>query len=280
MAFLTFQRQGQGRYTSVYATAVTWGDIGHGKRGALQKRIYLGRLDSTGKKLRVTKGEAGGMDIEVDIDDVKKRVAGGEDIRAWFRILVAQRQNIAVPITGCADAVIGERGTAVIGQLHVLRSLALSLGLESVLCGAFGRQRGLALLLIAVHQAVRAEPLYLAEAWFSDVWLPDEVSRWDFSSPGTSRLMEHIGRDAAGQQVFYERWIETCGKPTALIYDTTSISTYAEHLETVGFGYNRDAEKLPQVNLALVCSRDPALPLFTRLLPGSVPDVTTSTMLK
>ena len=40
-------------------------------------------------------------------------------------------------------------------------------------------------------------------------------------------------------------------------------------------GYNRDREALPQLNLNMVHARDLDLPLYFRVIPGSVPDVAT-----
>ena len=35
-------------------------------------------------------------------------------------------------------------------------------------------------------------------------------------------------------------------------YDSTSISSYSESLKQVKYGKNKDGEKLPQINLALI----------------------------
>jgi len=55
--------------------------------------------------------------------------------------------------------------------------------------------------------------------------------------------------------------------------DTTSISSYASGLDLVEYGYNRNDERLPQINLCLAVDRSSRLPLWCRSIPGSIPDV-------
>jgi transposase len=60
-----------------------------------------------------------------------------------------------------------------------------------------------------------------------------------------------------------------------LICDTTSLSSFSGKLNVAEFGYNRDCESLPQVNLIMIHARETGLPLSWRMVPGSVPDVAT-----
>ena len=57
--------------------------------------------------------------------------------------------------------------------------------------------------------------------------------------------------------------------------DITSVSSYSELNEFVSYGYNRDKEKLPQINLLMVSGHTSHLPLFYRTIPGSIRDVNT-----
>lgn len=57
-----------------------------------------------------------------------------------------------------------------------------------------------------------------------------------------------------------------------MVFDTTSVSSHSPSLDLAEWGYNRDDESLPQVNFSLAAT--PAgMPLFYRVLPGSIPDV-------
>lgn len=58
-------------------------------------------------------------------------------------------------------------------------------------------------------------------------------------------------------------------------YDTTSISSYSEALKQVKYGKNKDDDKLPQINLALLFGEKSGLPFYYRKLAGNIPDVKT-----
>lgn len=58
-------------------------------------------------------------------------------------------------------------------------------------------------------------------------------------------------------------------------YDTTSISSYSKCLNQVRYGYNKDHEPLPQINLAMLFGQTSHLPFYYRKLAGHIPDVKT-----
>jgi transposase len=55
-------------------------------------------------------------------------------------------------------------------------------------------------------------------------------------------------------------------------YDTTSLSSYSETLKQVQFGFNKEHNRLPQLNLALVFGEESNLPFYYRKLAGNIPD--------
>mgnify|MGYP003571366664 CR=1 FL=1 len=58
-------------------------------------------------------------------------------------------------------------------------------------------------------------------------------------------------------------------------YDSTSISSYSETLKQVKYGKNKDGERLPQINLALLFGEESGLPFYYRKIAGNIPDVKT-----
>ena len=60
-----------------------------------------------------------------------------------------------------------------------------------------------------------------------------------------------------------------------LCYDITSISSYSELNEYIKYGHNRDNEKLPQLNLAMLFGQNSGLPVYFQRMPGNISDVTT-----
>ena len=57
-----------------------------------------------------------------------------------------------------------------------------------------------------------------------------------------------------------------------MAYDVTSVSSYSKGIEDLEWGYNRDKEKLPQVNMGLYYGEECGLPLYYRVYPGSISD--------
>ena len=60
-----------------------------------------------------------------------------------------------------------------------------------------------------------------------------------------------------------------------LCYDITSISSYSALNEYIKYGHNRDLDKLPQLNLAILFSQKGRLPVYFERTPGNITDVTT-----
>ena len=58
-------------------------------------------------------------------------------------------------------------------------------------------------------------------------------------------------------------------------YDSTSISSYSQTIKQVKYGKNKDGDKLPQINLALLFGEESGLPFYYRKLAGNIPDVKT-----
>ncbi|MCC3359735.1 transposase, partial [Bacillus sp. REN16] len=58
-------------------------------------------------------------------------------------------------------------------------------------------------------------------------------------------------------------------------FDTTSISSYSEALKQVKIGNNKEHDRLPQINLALLFGEQSGLPFYYRKLPGNLSDVKT-----
>lgn len=60
-----------------------------------------------------------------------------------------------------------------------------------------------------------------------------------------------------------------------LAYDTTFVSSYSKLLKQVKYGNNKEHDRLPQINLALIFGEKSRLPVYYRKLPGNIADVKT-----
>jgi transposase len=92
----------------------------------------------------------------------------------------------------------------------------------------------------------------------------------------SQRVSELLIRITGGLQLrFFAKWMEYNQNSEYYALDITSVSSYSELINFLRRGYNRDKEKLPQINLLMVSSEMSHTPLFFKVLPGSIKDVST-----
>ncbi|GHV42161.1 hypothetical protein FACS1894187_24250 [Synergistales bacterium] len=97
--------------------------------------------------------------------------------------------------------------------------------------------------------------------------------RYLFLLPSISRLLQSITNYE--QEQFFAQWSTFRKEQEYLALDITSISSYSELISDVEWGYNRDGEDLPQVNLCLLLGETSRLPVFQTIYSGSIKDVST-----
>ena len=77
------------------------------------------------------------------------------------------------------------------------------------------------------------------------------------------------------QQEFFQKWININKQDKYYAMDITSISSYSDFIEFVRWGYNRDGEEFPQINLLMLTGEKSRLPIYYRIIPGNIKDVST-----
>ena len=71
---------------------------------------------------------------------------------------------------------------------------------------------------------------------------------------------------------FFKEWVKLRSEREYIAYDVTSVSTYSKGIDIVECGYNRDNEKLPQINIGMFYGAESRLPVYYDVYSGSVPD--------
>jgi hypothetical protein len=94
--------------------------------------------------------------------------------------------------------------------------------------------------------------------------------RKPLASSSASELFASITYEQ--RMAFFKKWVEKQQSGKYFAYDVTSFSTYAKDIIDSEWGYNRDGEKLPQINLGCFLSEDTGLPVFYVTYPGSIVD--------
>jgi len=157
----------------------------------------------------------------------------------------------------------------IVGPCSILEKVAHDTGLEKALRHSIP-DKWQQILSLAFFLVQKGHPLSRCRTWSTSNKHPfGEL----IPSQGVSELLASINEGE--RQGFFSRWMKSLAEKDALFYDVTSVSSYTEQNEYVRWGYNRDNEKLPQINLGLLYGQDSRLPAYYRSLPGSISDVST-----
>ena len=161
-----------------------------------------------------------------------------------------------------------------IGPDLVFGTITKRYRIGSILEKSFGKEIMKDILSLAWYLASEGNALSDSDSWLDYYVTPCGST---MSSQDVSRLLDAIGYD--GMMTFYKLWLKEAVKGAAktdkVLYDLTSISYYGSGIDAAEYGYNRDHEKLPQVNYALLCMRSTAMPLFAWPMNGSISDIGT-----
>lgn len=157
------------------------------------------------------------------------------------------------------------------GNIFFLRYLSKEIGLYEALKSCFPEQLEQILALV-FYEIIEAAPQYLFEYWQHEVYLPG-IKTMD--SQECSSLCEKLGKQEVPRLDFLKNWITHNQPISAAYYDITSISSYSTNISFIEWGYNRDKENLPQLNMGVLCNQKNGTPLYYNIFPGSIVDVST-----
>ena len=157
------------------------------------------------------------------------------------------------------------------GSVFLLKYLSEKIGLKKNLSEIFPDDFDEILNLCYYHISDET-PEYLFDYWFEQNYLPNSKR---MSSGKISELYTNIGNSQVDIKLFLKNWIEYLNPIKTVYYDITSISSYSENNDFIEWGYNRDGEKLAQLNLGLVYCKESSLPIYYQSYAGSLTDVKT-----
>ena len=233
----------------------------------VQKRTYLGVLDGAASELLL------GSNVSEPTPEVIKLLQDKGISFSGRRLSRKGRKQASR--TGTLDRAVKSSACLETGRIGLLEHLAAKSGLLASLTASFGAEDARRIFAAAAYECCEGGALCRLQDWAEDTSLHEEEMALSASS--VTRLCQDLGTNLSGRNDFFREWFKASGKPRALVSDTTSISSYAEKLALVEWGYNRDQDSLPQVNFNMVYSRETNTPLYYRLIFGSVPDVCTLT---
>jgi transposase len=157
------------------------------------------------------------------------------------------------------------------GNVYLLHQVADRIGLSPLLQRVFPADYR-PLLALMFFDISEAQPLYLFPSWAEATALPTIPT---FTSKTLTSFTRKLGQMEAERLEFSTQWRHLLGEVHAIVFDITSLSSYSALLPDIEWGYNRDHEKLPQLNLGILYAQHANLPVYYRLYPGSIRDVST-----
>jgi len=176
------------------------------------------------------------------------------------------KKKIVEPVTDTSE---GTPSVRVVGPFLLLQKLSEELGLSQMLKQCFPDQHETVMSLVhfIAHKGL---PLSRCEIWSKGHQHPlGDVIR----SQRISELLDQLREE--DRLKFLSLWIAKMASQDYLCYDITSVSSYSEANEYAKFGYNRDGESLPQINLAMLFGQKSQLPAYYRRMQGNISDVAT-----
>jgi transposase len=154
------------------------------------------------------------------------------------------------------------------GLFYFFSKIAETTGLFSVLQEAFP-DNWADIFDLSCFLASSGEPMMYCEDWLEKTdAFPARLSSQDIRA-----LLQKLGGE--GQDAFFRLWGKRRCEREYLALDITSISSYSQFILDVEHGYNRDGERLPQVNLCMLLGEKSHLPVFQIEYSGSLKDVST-----
>jgi hypothetical protein len=262
MSYIQIQKGGRNGKKHAKYVHLAWNEWDSQKRQSVQRRLYVGRIGDDGKVV-VNKKFSGSNDVCLTEEELRTHATDRHTFEAWLR-----QTALGPTLSG------GVARADIVGDGWIARHLAFESGLGSLLDEVFGPVDGGALAGLAAHQFVTAHALYRAGTWLSQREIPGTWKAAQVSESAVHGFVARIGEDTGRRERFLERWAGLHKGGRTILHDITSVSSYSQSLDLAEWGHNRDDENLPQVNFSLAAKSD-GMPLFYRVIPGSIPDVRT-----
>lgn len=158
-----------------------------------------------------------------------------------------------------------------LGNVILLQTIAQESGVEKILSHVFPDFYK-EIIALCYYDIMEGTAMYKFPYWQTEQYLPGIKK---MHSTDVSVLFDTIGGMQKERMDFIRKWTSHIKPGKGICYDITSISGYSTNIDFIEWGYNRDGENLPQINMGMVCCQEQSLPFFYTVFPGSISDVST-----
>jgi transposase len=152
------------------------------------------------------------------------------------------------------------------GNTYALMKVAKEIGLAHILENCFP-SNWQNMLATAFYMLCEGNVMMYLEDWFDDTNIPFSCRMDDKRCSEMFASISHRER-----MNFFEKWVKKRQEQEFIAYDVTSISTYSSGIDIAEWGYNRDEESLPQVNLGMYFGMTSQIPVYYTMYSGSITD--------
>lgn len=161
------------------------------------------------------------------------------------------------------------------GNVAVVLKIAEELKLKQTLVEIYGEHTANIMIALAANKLIQDTSLSNFKYWYENTYLTKMLPIENPTSQMLSRFLDQLGEEQFKKASFLKNWCEKVSPKSSIAYDLTSLSSSSELIDMLEYGYSRDKDYLPQINLGYVASLDASLPLYFKKFPGSINDVTT-----
>lgn len=233
MAAIVYQKDKRSGITYAYESISHWDKE---KKQSRSKRKLIGRVDDATGKIMPTDGR--GRKSKSDTQVKKKGPTPSETVKRRFY-----------------------------GATYLLDAIGDKLGITADLKKCFPDNYK-QLMSIAYYLILEENnPLFRFEKWHT---LHKHPYNKDIPSQRSSEIFASVKEE--NKEQFFRLQGKRRIEKEYWAYDITSISSYSEHLRQVQYGMNKENDRLPQINLAMVFGEKSNLPFYYRQLAGNIPD--------
>ena len=248
----------------------------YGNFRVVVRRYYWDSVDQRGKEKREYLGYVVDNVYYATEDyrrlfhrDGTKRCAAKKSLSAK-----AKDKNVTTDLADSStQAFLSSLSTILVAEFPVYYAIAKKTGLLEDLAQTWGADNANKILAIAFHwMHTSSNSAYLFKSWVSGKLLP----YWDAME---SREMTEFFRELAEQpgwrKTFFNARIARLPEDEVLSYDSTRIATEAVANPYVQCGKGKEGGYQKQVGLALLLGHKTGMPVFFRMFPGQIADVST-----
>lgn len=173
------------------------------------------------------------------------------------------------PIKAFTEDAIRQSSVLEFGAQYLFSNIGQNIGLLDALTKALPSIYQ-EIFMLACFLVASGDPFIYCEEWLSKTAHPEISS---LSSQRISELLQRVTPEE--REAFYQSWCTLRSEQEYLALDITSTSSYSTGIQDVEWGYNRDNEHLPQINLCMLMGETSRLPVYQVPYSGSLKDVST-----